>query len=162
LVAPAIYITVSIVTQLLCVVLGMLLVWRMDMAASELILANLDLPTLFIGQISGWLLTMLWVAPAYAWLLLVSAAARRSPFMLAVAPVLGLIILEAIFLGTGYVRSAVINHVPHYIGGGSAVGFYMDGPDWLSLNFVSMLAGLAFAAVAVTAAVYLRRYRFQI
>jgi hypothetical protein len=161
-VAPAIFIAVSIVTQLVCTVLAMLVVWRMDMDAFQLVLGNIDFVPLFLNQIGGWVLTALWVAPAYAWLLLASAAARRSPFMLAIAPVVGLMVIEGVFLGTEYVASAVVNHLPHYIDGESAVGFYFYGPDWASLNFMSIVLGLLFAAAAVAVAVYLRRYRFEI
>lgn len=160
-VAPAIFIAVSIVTQLVCTVLAMLVVWRMEKDAFQLVLGNIDFVPLFLNQIGGWVLTALWVAPAYAWLLLASAAARRSPFMLAIAPVVGLMVIEGIFLGTEYVASAVLNHLPHYIDGESAVGFYFYGPDWSSLNFIGILLGLLFAAAAVGVAVYLRRYRFE-
>ena len=70
--------------------------------------------------------------------------------------------IEGVFLGTEYVFSAVVAHLPHYISGDSALGFYIYGPDWSSLNFISLLLGLLFAAAAVGVAVYLRRYRFEI
>jgi hypothetical protein len=82
--------------------------------------------------------------------------------MLAIAPVVGLMLIEGIFLGTEYVVSAVVSHLPHITDGGSAVGFYFYGPDWSSLNFMGIALGLLFAAVAVGIAVYLRRYRFEI
>jgi ABC-2 type transport system permease protein len=60
------------------------------------------------------------------------------------------------------VSSAVVNHVPHYIGGESVVGFYFDGLYWGQFDFVGLFAGLLFAAVAIAGSVYLRRYRFEI
>jgi hypothetical protein len=102
------------------------------------------------------------VAPAYAWLMLASAGARRSPFMLALAPVLGLVVLERLLLGSNVVSRAVLNHVPHYIGGESAMGYYIRGPFWATQDWLGMLLGLGFAAAAITGAVYLRRYRFEI
>jgi hypothetical protein len=134
----------------------------MDMDAFQLVLGNIDFVPLFLNQIGGWVLTALWVAPAYAWLLLASAAARRSPFMLAVAPVIGLMVIEGVFLGTEYVASAVVSHLPHITDGASNVGFYFYGPDWSSLNFMGIVLGLLFAAAALGIAVYLRRYRFEI
>ena len=105
----------------------------------------------------GVLLMTLWLAPAYAWLLLASAAARRSPFMTAAAPVIGLLLLERIVFGTSYLASVFTRHVPHY-GGGSSAGFY-----WLGLqDLPGMLLGLLFTAAALWVAVYLRRYRFEI
>lgn len=162
LVAPAIYIAASLIAQVVSMVLAMLMVWRMDKDPFELILGNIDFGQLLVSQVGGWLQTVLWVTPAAAWLMLASAAARRSPFMLALTPVIGLIVLEAIFLGSDHVTNAVLNHIPHHVSGGSAVGFYFDGPQWSSLNLVSMLGGLCFALLALWAAVWLRRHRWEL
>ena len=161
-VAPMIYIAVSIVTQLATVLLSMLMVWRMDLSPTDVILGNVDLGRLFFGQISGWLLTMLLLLPTYAWLMLASAAARRSPFLLAVAPVVGLIVLERLFVGSNYASTAVMNHVPHIVHGSSSVGLYFTGPQWGAVNYLSVALGLLFAAVVLAVTVNLRRYRFEI
>jgi hypothetical protein len=156
-VAPALFVAASLLAQVACMLLAMLLVWRMDLDPYQLILGNLDFGALITGQMGGVLLMTLWVAPAYAWLLLASAAARRSPFMTAAAPVIGLLLLERIVFGTSYLASVFTRHVPHY-GGGSSAGFY-----WLGLqDLPGMLLGLLFTIAALWAAVYLRRYRFEI
>jgi hypothetical protein len=160
-VAPVIYIAVSIVMQLAYVALAMLLVWRMEMDPVRLVLGNIEFGTLLFHQLSGWVLTALLVAPLYAWLLLASAGARRSAAFLAVAPPIGLILLEEFFLGTEMVRSAIGNHIPHASDSG-AIAFYMAGPDWGAVNYLSLLAGLVFTAAALWVAVYLRRYRWEI
>jgi hypothetical protein len=162
LVAPAIYIAVSLIAQVVFVLLAMLLAWRLDMDPFEVILGNLEFGPLLVQQVGGWLLTSLWVAPLYAWLLLASAWAKRSPFLAAVAPVVGLVVIEQLTLGSDFVATAVKNHVPHYIGGESVVGFYFHKDFWLQIDYVSLVAGLVFAAAAVVASVYLRRYRFEI
>jgi ABC-2 type transport system permease protein len=140
----------------------MLMVYRMDMDPSQLILGHIDFGSLFFNQISGWILSALWMAPLYAWILLASAAAKRSPFMLAFAPVIGLIAVEEIFLGTEYVLEMISPHLPHYVDDGQSVGFYLYGPNWSSINYLELVGGLAFTAVALWGAVYLRRYRFEI
>ena len=94
--------------------------------------------------------------------MLASAWSRRSPFLTAIAPVVGLMIAEGVVLGTDYVSSAVVAHIPHYIGGHSVVGFYFDGLYWAQINWGSLLAGLVFAGATVVGSVYLRRYRFDI
>ncbi len=162
IVAPIIYIAASILTQLVYVVLAMLMVVRMDMDPFQLILGHIDFGSLFFNQVSGWILSALWLAPLYAWILLASAAAKRSPFMLAFAPVVGLVIIEEVFLGSEYVSTFVAHHVPHYVDEGNAVGFYLYGPDWSAINYPHLLGGLVFAALALWGAVYLRRYRFEI
>lgn len=162
IVAPAVYIAVSLLTQMIFVLLAMLLVWRLEMDPYETILSNLQFGDLLLQQLGGWLVTVLLLAPAYGWLMLASAWAKRSPFMVALAPVIGLMLLEGLMLGTDYVLSAVKNHMPHYMGGESAVGFYFDGLYWAQFDYAGVLAGLVFAALTITASVYLRRYRFEI
>lgn len=159
-VAPAIYITASVAAQWVSSLLAMLLVWRMDRDPVELILENIEFGSLLFNQMSGWMLTALWLAPIYAWLLLASAAARRSPFMVAVGPVIALVVVERIVFGTRYVGNAVSQHLPH-ANGESAVGFYLNGPDWASQDLASIALGLVFTAVALWGAVYLRSRRFD-
>jgi len=161
IVAPIIFIAVSILMQLAYVLLAMLLVWRMDMDPVRLVLGNIEFGTLLFNQLSGWVLTALLVAPLYAWLLLASAGAKRSAAFLAVAPPVGLILLEEFFLGTEMVRTAIGNHFPHATEN-SAIGFYIAGPDWGSVNYLSLVLGLVFTGLALWGAVYLRRYRWEI
>lgn len=161
-VAPAIYTVVSLALQMMFVASAMLMAWRMNMDPFGTILGNLEFGLLLQQQIGGWLLTALWVAPVYAWLMLASAWAKRSPFLAAAAPVLALAVLEALTLGSDYVASSIKNHVPHFIGGDRAVGFYFHRDFWLQIDYLSLIAGLIFAAAALAAAVYLRRYRFEI
>jgi hypothetical protein len=159
--APLLYIAISLLLQLAYVLLMMLLVWRMDQDPFEVVIGNIDFLTLMIDPISGWLLTALWIAPAYAWLLLASAAARRSPFMLAALPIVGLALAEGIFLGSTHVLQAVNNHLPH-VSDSSAVGFYLFGPDWTGIDLLSMGGGLVFCTLALTGAVWLRRHRWEL
>jgi len=162
IIAPAIYIAVSMVTQLAYVLLAMLMVTRMDMDPSQLILGHIDFGTLLFDQLSGWLLSAAWMAPLYAWLLLASAAAKRSPFMLAFAPIIGVVAIEEIFLGTSFLANIIEPHVPRYVDETEAVGFYLYGPAWSTIHYGHMIGGLVFAGFALWGAVYLRRYRFEI
>jgi ABC-2 type transport system permease protein len=77
----------------------------------------------------------LWYAPIYCWLLLVSAWARRAPFLWAVVPILGIALVEKIAFGTSFLGRAIGNRVS----GGSG--------------------SLAIAAAFLAGAVQLRRYR---
>ncbi len=161
LVAPAIFIAVSVVTQFAVILLSMLLVWRMDFDPAQLVLGNIDFGRLLYDQVSGWIMTALLVAPACAWLLLASAAARRSPFMFAVGPVIALVILEQLFVGTTYVATAVSRHVPSF-SETYPVAFYVNGPDWSAINVPSVVLGLIFSAGLLWLTVYLRKYRWEI
>jgi hypothetical protein len=160
-VAPVIYIAISLLLQLAYVLLMMVLVWRMGQSPFEAVVANLDFTALMLDPISGWLLTALWIAPAYAYLLLASAAARRSPFLMSLVPVLALVIGESVFFGSSHVLHAISNHTPH-VSESSAIGFYLFGPNWSGINLLSMGSGLVFTALALAGAVWLRRHRWEL
>jgi ABC-2 type transport system permease protein len=162
--APLAFLVASILTQLAYIVLAMLLVWRMDGDASTLIFANIQLVPLILNQIGGVLVWMLWTAPVFAWLMLASALSRRSPFMLAFGVPLALIFVEKVFIGSNFIPWAIFNHVPHMVGDNdsASMGMYVNGPVWSSLDYTGMMLGLVVTGALVTAAVWLRRHRFEI
>jgi hypothetical protein len=160
--APTIYIVASWLIQLITTALSMLLVWRLGMDPNETIADKIDIMPLLVNPVAGWIITALWIAPLYAWVMLASAGAKRSPFMLAVAPVIALALLEKIFLGSDLVGSTVSQHFPHYTSSDDAIGFYFNGNEWAHINFLNMGQGLLFAAAAIWGTVWLRRYRFEL
>ena len=108
---------------------------------------------------------MLWYAPFYAWLLLVSAWARRTPFLWAVLPPLAIGIFEKVAFHSSYFADLLNNR----LGGGSDDVSSMTGAfpfhPGMHLNPGAFLAspglwiGLAFAAAFLAAAARLRRNR---
>ena len=109
----------------------------------------------------------LWHAPIYGWLLLVSGWARRATFLWAVLPLLAISIFEKITFDTAH----FIKMLGHRLTGFAAEAFDFQGqhnPDIHSLaqltpgRYLStpgLWFGLIVAAVFLTAAVRLRRYR---
>jgi ABC-2 type transport system permease protein len=117
----------------------------------------------------------LWYAPIYGWLLMVSAWAKRAPFLWAVLPPLALSLLEKIALDTSNIGSML----SYRIHGGFTEAFDDDvvggmhrlphtGPMHVDLPRIDpaqflatpgLWAGLVFAAAFIAAAVWLRRYR---
>lgn len=163
LVAPAVYLAVSMMSQLVSVLLGMVMAWRMDMDPWAVVMGNVDFIGLFRGQLGVMLIWVLWSAPFYAWCLFSSAAARRSPLMFALAFPLGVIIVEKVFLGSDYAASAFGNHIPHP---GeeetSQLGFQFYEPNWLSLDYLGMLLGLVVTGALLSATVWFRKHRFEL
>lgn len=105
----------------------------------------------------------LYFAPVYGWLLLVSAWARRAPFLWATLPVAAVLILEKLVFGT----SAFAHVLADRMAGGSAaipfpMGKVLASPPTL-LNFERYLAmpglwiGLLVFAAFLWAAARLRR-----
>jgi len=124
----------------------------------------------------------IWYAPVYAWLLLVSAWAKRATFLWAILPPLGVILFERVAIGTSYfgemLRYRLAFGYQAVFGNGSAAGgVIVEGsgegahirvpPDQVAHmldpeQFLSnpwLWVGLAAAAAFVAATVWMRRYR---
>ena len=107
---------------------------------------------------------VLWSAPIYGWLLLVSAWARRAALLWAVLPPLAIGTLEKLLFNTNYFAA----FVGRFFTGGTE-GLYapgtmpMDPGTHLTpgrfLGTPGLWIGLAVTAVFLAAAVRLRRYR---
>ena len=109
----------------------------------------------------------LWHAPIYAWLLLVSAWARRAVFLWAVLPFFGISVFERIAFHTGFVGSLIRNRLV----GWSVQASELFQPNRVPSNPLQALdpatllrrpglwLGLAAAGVLLAAAVRLRRSR---
>lgn len=121
------------------------------------------------------LLAALWYAPVAGWLLLVSAWARRSPFLWAVLPPAVVAIVEDILFDTNYTGRLITYRLSGFNEDGFALKF-ADGEQterivdsirvaYDSMSMASLLAephlytGLVAAAAFVYAAIRLRRWR---
>ena len=111
---------------------------------------------------------MLWYAPLYAWLLLISAWARRAPFLWAVLPPFAIAIFEKIAFHSSHF-GAFLEY--RFSGGREAVnnmqgdfpvhpGMHLTPGTFLATP--GLWVGLAFAAIFLVAAARLRRYRTPI
>ena len=107
----------------------------------------------------------LWYAPIYAWLLLISAWARRAAFIWAVLPPLAIGVVEKIAFNTSHFADWVGYRFsgPQPVGLKMPSGMTMDPMMSLGLgNFLStpgLWTGLIVAAAFLAGAVRLRRYR---
>jgi ABC-2 type transport system permease protein len=109
----------------------------------------------------------LWHAPIYAWLLLVSGWVRRAAFLWAVLPLIAIQIFERITFGTSYFGS----FVKHRLMGFGPDAFEFHGRAHPTIDSLAQLTpgrywsspglwlGLVVAALFLTAAIRLRRYR---
>lgn len=112
---------------------------------------------------------VLWHAPIYAFLLLVSGWARRTAALWAVLPLLALGVLEKLTMDTSYVASLLTHRLIGWYG--QAFVAAPPGPENMPFNPLSALTpgrflgtpglwiGLALAAALIAATVRLRRYR---
>ena len=108
---------------------------------------------------------VLWSAPIYGWLLLVSAWSRRAAFLWAVLPPLAICALEKLVFNTAYFAGFLMRFL---MGSGTEA---LTAPDTMPthplthvtpirfLGTPGLWVGLAFTAACLAAAVRLRRYR---
>jgi len=164
-VLPLVAFSITVATQWI-----MLLLSTAVLSASSLNVATLWTQLSFFQMSLGLfyhLLTVhvLWHAPIYAWLLLVSAWARRMAFLWAALPLLAIGVIEKIAFNTSHLAAILENRLSG--GGVEAVtapgSFPMDPMTHLTPgNFLfspGLWIGLAVAAAFLAAAVRLRRYQ---
>ena len=114
----------------------------------------------------GLMTETLWYAPIWGWLLVVSAWARRAPFLWALLPPIGVIIIELFAFGSG--------HFAHFLGqrlgGGLDAAFSDTGSHQAMVDMaqidparffgsLDVWGGLVVGAGFLAAAVWLRRTR---
>ncbi|UTA49045.1 hypothetical protein L1F30_05720 [Simiduia sp. 21SJ11W-1] len=110
----------------------------------------------------------LWSLPFFAWLMVCSAAAKRSPFLLALLPPVVLMLAEQIIFGSKLLVGAISARIPGvsiddngYSGyvrftdtGISPMGEFLASP--------SLWVGLIVAAGLIYATIWLRNHRYEI
>lgn len=106
-----------------------------------------------------------WYAPFYAWLLLVSAWARRATFLWAALPLVGIGVIEKIAFNTSHFAATLGNRFIGSAEGGSSTegGTSMSAmlqvhPGHLVMS-PGLWIGLAVTAALLAAAVRVRRYQ---
>jgi ABC-2 type transport system permease protein len=164
IVLPLLTFAIVVATQLI-----MLLLSSVALLGSGLTVATLWTPS-SLFQMSLMLLYhlltvhVLWHAPLYGWLLLVSGWARRAAFLWAALPPLAICVVEKIAFNTSHFATILQRR---FVGGAEAItapgSFPMDSMTHLTpgrfLSSPGLWLGLGVAAIFLAAAVRLRRYR---
>ncbi len=168
-VLPLLIFAIIVGTQLVMLLLSTLILLANGLGpatSSQLPFLQMTL-ILFYGLVT----TVLWQAPVYGWLLLVSGWARRATFLWAVLPLLAVSAVEKIAFDTTYFAAML----GHRLAGSAENAFVVVKPphgvmvpmvDRLTqldpvkfLTSPGLWIGLAFAIALLAAAVRLRRYR---
>ncbi len=119
---------------------------------------------LLLWPLASLLMGLVWGAPLFAYVLLVSAAAKRSPFLLLILPLLGLMLLERIVFETTRILGFFAEHLPFSvfepIKSGVDAGAFLH--YYFVENSVSLMLGLILAAGCIALAIWLRNNKFEI
>jgi ABC-2 type transport system permease protein len=163
-VLPLIAYALSIVTQLILLMLSNMVLLAHGMNPAVLWAEVRFFQGLLI-MLYGLTVHVLWFAPIYAWLLLVSAWARRTPVLWAVLPLLAVSAVERIAFGTTHFMHMLQYRVVGAMAEAFAVHAKGDIDRLSQLDLAKFLSapglwvGLLFAAAFIAAAVRLRRNR---
>jgi ABC-2 type transport system permease protein len=164
-IVPLITVALTIITHLL-MLLGNIVILQVNGLSLSLLWTNLSLFEMWMMMVYHMLvLHGLWFAPAYSWMLLASAWARRAPFLWAALPPIAVGVVEKIAFNTTYFS----HWMQHHFGGVPGSDAY-PGNDhamhaWANLNVSQSLlnpglwSGLVVAALFLFAAARVRRSR---
>src|SRR6516165_4577103 len=158
LILPLVTFAVTVVTQWIMALLSTVVLLGSGLSATTL-WNHLPLIQMWLGLFDHLVgFHGLWYAPFYCWMLLVSAWARRVPFLWAALPPLAIGVVEKIAFNTSYFEAIL-----RYRFAGSPDADPMDPLTHLSpvpfLISPGLWIGLVVAAAFLAAAIRLRRYR---
>ena len=165
LIVPAVSVAVALATQALMLAVSAAVLAAKGVAPATLWSA-LPLSGMTLVMLYGVAVHVLWFAPIYGWLLMVSAWARRAVFAWAFLPFFAASAAETVAFGTQYIAAFLKGRIV----GGMALAFTpgsLQSPiTELSqltpgrfLGSLGLWLGLVFAALCIVATVQLRRYR---
>lgn len=120
------------------------------------------IPTLFRQAWSPFWIA-LWMLPINAWLIFASALARREPFLIALIPIVGVIVIETLVFNTNHIGQWIGEHFV-YISLQSP-SLPPDATQQLyggGLGAGDLIAGVVLAGALFGGAVWLRNYRFEL
>ena len=164
-VLPAIAFLIGVVTQVIVLILSTVVLTGRGVSPAPL-WANARPLQEPLVQLYGLTVHALWFAPIYAWLLLVSAWAKRAAFLWAFLPWFAVMALERIFGGdaiTSMVKYRFVGAMQEAFASSSTSTHPVVKLSHLTpgryLSSAGLWAGLIFAAVCLVLAVKLRRDR---
>lgn len=164
LVLPLLTVAITVITQIIMLLLSTATLLAHGMSVAPL-RTNLPLFQMSMGLLYHlFAVHSLWYAPIFAWLLLVSAWARRAAFLWAALPLLAIGAVEKIAFNTSYLATMFM----HRLGGDAGVNTSPDTSPMGSMAHLTsghiltspgLWIGLAITAAFLAAAVRIRRYQ---
>ena len=167
-VIPLVTFVITFITQLIMLLMGSVILPMNGVSAATLWnnLSFFQMALMLLYHLLA--IHGLWYAPVYAWLLLVSSWARRTPFLWAVLPPIVLIVVEFVTFRTTYLGSLLANRIS---GGSEGAAFTIGAMSMEPMSHISPIhfllssglwIGLAIAAIFLAIAIQMRRYRESI
>ena len=132
--------------------------------AKEASKGGLSLVELFVWPLHGIVGGLLWGAPVFGFLLMISSLAKRSRILLLIGPIVVIGFLEGIFFRSDRILGFFTSHMPHAALEmlGSAGGVAKFWQQLFGPNLASLLLGLLLACAFIYIAIWRRNDHFEI
>lgn len=165
LVLPAIIFALIVATQIVMMLWTSIILVMSGMSPASTWI-HVPLITNWLILLYGIIALVLWHAPIYGYLLLISAAVKRAAFLWALLPLVAIQVLERIAFGTTYIGKFLqyrfLGHVPlafSVIGPRGDINSLSQLTPGRFLTTAGLWVGLVVAAILIAATVRLRRNR---
>jgi len=162
---PVIAVVLTVVTHLVMLVLNAM-IFQASGIGTAVLWDHLSLTPMWTMMAYHMLILHgLWFAPFYAWLLLISAWARRAALLWAVLPLAAIGVVEKIAFNTTHFANWMMYRFGGAPGAGAYPGNEMATHDWMHLSLGQVLfnpslwCGLIVAAIFLFVAARIRRNR---
>lgn len=156
---PAMMTLVSWFVQLVFVVLAIVVASDLQLEPMKTIWPNIQLLSTFLSQLAMTLVISLWALPICAWLMLASAFAKRSPFLMATVPLIAVVAIEALIFDSHYISQWIVDHFPS-LGENYLLTGRLDMA--LLIDMMNLASGALLAAAMLAVTIWLRNHRFEI
>jgi len=165
-VIPLVAIGFALVFQIFLLIVGSLATFGTDHSAWNILWASSNLPMLLLNEIIYMLMYSLWALPIFAWFMLASVLAKRTPLLLAIVPVALIALFESLLFNTQYLIRFIGMHMTgaHLVDNNESLGRnLLQINSGTSLEIIGSAAepafwtGLGIAAAMLSLTIYLRR-----
>ncbi|MBL4612247.1 MAG: hypothetical protein JKY91_00745 [Emcibacter sp.] len=102
IVIPLVAIGFAFIFQIFLLIVGSLYTIGTEYSAWDLLWSSTNMPVLLLNEVVYLLMFSLWALPVFAWLMLASVVAKRTPLLVATIPVALIALFEGLFFHSDY------------------------------------------------------------
>lgn len=164
LVIPLVALGFTFIFQVFLLIVGSFATIGTDYSAWDLLWTSTNIPALLLVELSSIIMYGLWALPIFAWFMLASVLAKRTPLLLATIPVALTALLEALFFNSSYLLMFIAKRLSINMGENPRLGDDLDQLSTkTSLDVMSSITdpnlwiGLGIAAALLYATILLRK-----
>jgi len=165
-IVPIIALIVAFLTGLVLALIGGVWLSSLGVDSFSAIWSELGIFSAFFYTFVFSIVTSVWVAPFFGWILFVSSISTKPPILLAVVPPLVLIILERMFLGSSYFLAIIGNYIPDFSHVESIAIFGFDtlflAMTKSFLTDISFWFGMVLTVGFVAGSIWFRNNRYEL